>query len=108
MNTVSLGLVWAASSGAKLTRPAMRAAATLLGVDGLAGDAGWALASPEGADWALASPEGADWSLARPEEADWALARPGANLSLAWARALSKALMSSDWGGKLARTRSQY
>ena len=44
MKTVSLGLVWAASSGAKLTRPAMRAAATLVGVDGLVGNAGWALA----------------------------------------------------------------
>jgi hypothetical protein len=82
MKTVSLGLVWVTSSGAKLTRPAMRA------FDTLGGEAGWALMPPEGADWALA--------------------RPGANRSRAWAKALSKALMSSDWGGKLARTRSQY
>jgi hypothetical protein len=98
MKTVSLGLVWAANSGSKLTRPAMRAATTLGGVGTLVGAAGWALA--------LAELEG--WALARPDGGGWSLARPGAKRSLAWARALSKALMSCDCGDKLARTRSQY
>ena len=86
----------------------MRAAATLVGVDGLVGNAGWALALAEFEAWSLARPVASDWSLARPAEEIWSLARPGASRSLAWARALSKALISYDWGGKLARTRSQY
>jgi hypothetical protein len=79
----------------------MRAAAVLAG-------GGLLLVPVDTGGWALAAPALEDWALALPVTGGWSLARPGANRSRAWAKALSKALMSSDWGGKLARTRSQY